>query len=539
MWTMNGMDGQNKPTEENNMRQNRILNYIGAASLLLAVCACGKEDLNTTTDTGNGGTVAALPEGTFVVDYSVSDGETSRAGEEGRLNTSISSLLYLLYDSEGQLVKEREIPGIDDNTTWPLTRENMSWEQREALKDTLNVGSTYTAVFLANTDAELFNDASDKAEQVFFYKTVTEGADGTSETTYANLQDVYLKLPSVPFNDKNMFYISKHTLSAKNADGTTVEYDRDTPYNCPVTLKRLVSRMDITKAEVTDEMIKEGLKEFYYQGETAEENKILQAVETALEKFADEACPEEELWNTNCDILKNKLKGKGANEKTVYSEVFESCLSQLVNNKCKGNSLYQSHVASWEENKDVSFTYTNQANIYNINSLQAEHRDDISSNSNYSVLDDGSIVAIVFSNSAKSVSVASDDFNQLSAFKVGKVYYILDTPWKVAMGPNEMVSLSCNPVKKISSTDIENSMSVSVTVDMESLFGNLNSFTSSNNDFIYAEGTVMQKDLIDAMNSVFSDKYGSWNDLKLTLQLPSLEEGNLELKASLTKQTNP
>ena len=40
---MNGMDGQNKPTEENNMRQNRILNYIGAASLLLAVCACGKK----------------------------------------------------------------------------------------------------------------------------------------------------------------------------------------------------------------------------------------------------------------------------------------------------------------------------------------------------------------------------------------------------------------------------------------------------------------------------------------------------------------
>ena len=232
---MNGMDGQNKPTEENNMRQNRILNYTGAAGLLLAVCACGKENLNTTTDTGNGGTVAALPEGTFVVDYSVSDGETSRAGKEGRLNTSISSLLYLLYDSEGQLVKEREIPGIDDNTTWPLTRENMTWEQRESLKDTLNVEMTYTAVFLANTDAELFKDASDKAAQVFFYKTVTEGADGTSETTYANLQDVYLKLPSVPFNDKNMFYISKHTLSAKNADGTMVEYDRDTPYNCPVT----------------------------------------------------------------------------------------------------------------------------------------------------------------------------------------------------------------------------------------------------------------------------------------------------------------
>lgn len=527
---MNGMDGQNKPTEENNMRQNRILNYIGVAGLLLAVCACSKEDLNTTSDGEKGGAVVALPEGTFVVDYSVSDGETSRAGEEGRLNTSISSLLYLLYDSEGQLVKEREIPGIGKDTKWPLERENMSWEQREALKDTLNVEMTYTAVFLANTDAELFKDASGKAEQVFFYKTVTEGADETSETTYANLQDVYLKLPSVPFNDKNMFYISKHTLSAKNADGTVVN-DRETPYNCPVTLKRLVSRMDITKAEVTDEMIKEGLKEFYYQGETASANKILQAVETALDNFAEEACPTGDLWNNNRGILKNKLKGKGAKEETVYSEVLEACLSHLVE-KCKENSLYQFHVKDWTGNTDVSFTYTNQANIYNINSLQAEHKNDISSNPNYSVLDDGSIVAIVFSNFAE-----SDDFNKLSAFKVGEVNYTLDTPWKVAMGPNEMVSLSCNPVKKISSTDTGNSMSVDVTVNMESLFGNLDSFTSDG--FIYAEGTnVTRQELLDAMEAVQS-QYGSWSALKLTLQLPSLEEGNLELKASLTKQTNP
>lgn len=515
------------------MKQNRILNYIGTAALLLAVCACGKENLNTTVDGGNGGAATALPEGTFVVDYSVSDGETSRTFKGGlNANQRISSLLYLLYDSEGRLVKEREIPEIGKDTKWPLTRENMSWEQREALKDTLNVGSTYTAVFLANTDAELFNNASDKAEQVFFYKTVTEGADGTSETTYANLQDVYLKLPSVPFNDGNMFYISKHTLSAKNADGTTVEYDRDTPYNCPVTLKRLVSRMDITKAEVTDEMIKEGLKEFYYR-ENADANKILKAVETALDKFAEDACPKDVSWDFNRGKLKEKLKDTGTDGQTVYSKVFESCLSQLVN-KCKDTELYESHVASWNKNIAVSFTYTNQANIYNINSLQATNKNDILSNPNYSVLEDGSIVTIVFSNFAE-----SDDFNKLSAFRVGEeVYYILDTPWKVAMGPNEMVSLSCNPVEKISSTDSRNSMSVDVTVNMKSLFGSLDDFLSSG--FSYGGTGVTKEALKNAINEVLTpDSYGSWNELKLTLQLPSLEERNLELKASLTKQTNP
>ena len=531
---MNGMDGQNKPTEENNMRQNRILNYIGVAGLLLVVCACSKEDLNTTSDGEKGGAVVALPEGTFVVDYSVSDGETSRAGEEGRLNTSISSMLYLLYDSEGMLIKERVIPDITDETTWPLTRDKMTWEQREALKDTLNVEMTYTAVFLANTDAELFKDASGKAEQVFFYKTVMTGTDGTSETRYDNLKDVYLKLPSVPFNDKNMFYISKHTLSAKEADGTVVN-DRETPYNCPVTLKRLVSRMDITKAEVTDEMIKEGLKEFYYQGETAEKNEILNAVETALEEFAVDACPDGELWNINRGKLKEKLKGIGTDGQTVYSKVFESCLSQLVN-KCKDNELYKSHVASWNKNTNVGFIYTNQANIYNINSLQAVHKDDILSNPNYSVLDNGSIAAIVFSNSTE-----SDGFNQLSAFKVGEVNYTLDTSWKVAMGPNEKNSLSCNPVAKIASTDTRKTMNAKVTVYMNSLFGSLDEFLSSGFSYDEIGGTGVTKEALkNAINDVLTpDSYGSWNDLKLTLQLPSLEEGNLELKASLTKQTNP
>lgn len=531
-------DGRIIQTEDSDMKHNRILNYIGAAGLLLAVCACGKENLNTTADGGSDGAATALPEGTFVVDYSVSDGETSRTFVGGlNANQRISSLLYLLYDSEGQLVKEREIPGIGQDTEWPLKRETMSWEQREALKDTLNSGSTYTAVFLANTDAELFKDASGKAEQVFFYKTVTEGTDGTSETTYANLQDVYLKLPSVPFNDKNMFYISKHTLSAKNADGTTVEYDRDTPYNCPVTLKRLVSRMDITKAEVTDGMIKDGLKEFYYPDENAEANKILKAVETALNNFAEEACPTEgDLWNKNLGILKNKLKGKGVNEKTVYSKVLESCLRQLVD-KCKDTELYESHVASWNKNIDVSFTYTKQANIYNINSLQAEHRDDISSNPKYSVLDDGRIVTIVFSNSA----VSYDDFNQLSAFEVGEADYTLDTPWKVVMGPNEMVSLSCNPVAKIASTDIGNPMSVDVTVNMESLFGNLDDFLSSGFSYDEIGGTGVTKEALkNAINEVLTpDSYSSWNDLKLTLQLPSLENDKLALKASLTEPTNP
>ena len=81
-------------------------------------------------------------------------------------------------------------------------------------------------------------------------------------------------------------------------------------------------------------------------------------------------------------------------------------------------------------------------------------------------------------------------------------------------------------------------MNAEVTVYMSSLFGSLDDFLSSG--FSY-EGTGVTKEALkNAINEVLTpDSYSSWDALKLTLQLPSLEKGNLELKASLTKQTNP
>ena len=224
-------DGRIIQTEDSDMKQNRILNYIGAAGLLLAVCACGKENLNTTADGENGGALAVLPEGTFVVDYSVSDGETSRAFEVGlNANQRISSLLYLLYDSEGQLVKEREIPDINDKTTWPLTRDKMTWEQREALKDTLNSGSTYTAVFLANVKKDLFGD------------TQTEELLQNKE----NLTEAVLYLPQTPFTDSNMYYLWKEKLEYTRPEGASDD-SRDNPLSKKIILRRLVSRIDMER----------------------------------------------------------------------------------------------------------------------------------------------------------------------------------------------------------------------------------------------------------------------------------------------------
>ena len=199
----------------------RYIIYLGMGLLALGLASCEREVLLEEPTGGN-----TLAEGHFVVDYS---GEvTTRAIKDNATKGErINSLTYLLYqwstdengNGEGTLVKSREIPGLEgDKEKWPLTRENMSWEQREALKDTLSVGGEYRAVFIANIARGLW-----------------EGGRYLKEsTTYST---AYLQLPDEPFADDNMFYLATAAI-----DGTTAT--REEPVNCPIVLKRVVTRTD-------------------------------------------------------------------------------------------------------------------------------------------------------------------------------------------------------------------------------------------------------------------------------------------------------
>ena len=202
------------------MKQYIIYIYIGIG-FILAFTSCEREVfVEWPTDSD------VLSEGSFVVDYS---GEiTTRAIKDNATKGErINSLTYLLYQwsidengkGEGVLLKSREIPGLNgSDEKWPLTRENMSWEQREALKDTLSVGGEYRAVFIANIARGLWNGER-------YLK------DSTSYST------AYLQLPAEPFADNNMFY-----LSTAEIDGTIAS--REEPVNCPIVLNRVVTRTD-------------------------------------------------------------------------------------------------------------------------------------------------------------------------------------------------------------------------------------------------------------------------------------------------------
>ena len=132
------------------------IHYIGALLLCIGwMTSCEDERF----DTGK----TAMPDGQFIVDYTADTGTSTRAlSEDVPAGKRINSLTYLLYSEEGTLLKRREVPGLDKDTEkWPLTRDNMTWEQREALKDTLETNTTYHAVFIANIDStELWKDAT-------------------------------------------------------------------------------------------------------------------------------------------------------------------------------------------------------------------------------------------------------------------------------------------------------------------------------------------------------------------------------------------
>ena len=204
----------------------QIYNIMVGMALMLGATSCEKEILDNGQAAG-----IALADGQFIVDYS---GEvTTRAiKDDAAKGERINSLTYLLYiqqDNDYVLEKRREIPGLDgDSEDWPLTRDNMTWEQREALKDTLMVGSNYRAVFVANADASLWGNTSPLV-----------GADlPTNRSVAPSYSSAYLQLPEdLAFNDGNMFYLAEAEINGAGQD-------RNTPYDCPITLKRVVTRTD-------------------------------------------------------------------------------------------------------------------------------------------------------------------------------------------------------------------------------------------------------------------------------------------------------
>lgn len=342
------------------MKHTILLNCLGAGLLLLAASACVDEQYTSVPVDGAAG--SALAEGTFVVDYVVSDGKDSRAviGDELAANKRIRSLLYLLYDSENMLVKERVIPNINEETTWPLLRATMTWEQREALKDTLDANSSYTAVFIANTDKTLFGDT--QTDEVLAGKE--------------NLSTLVLKLPQTPFADNNMYYFWSGAISYEKPDDAISEDSRDNPVSENIVLRRLVSRIDMEQMEITEEVIKEGFGDRF-------DNLLEEGIKQQLGELIDklEGDNPDATFLENCETLKTLLINKiGSKDETstLLGGTYTGFINELLE-VCKTadtdelKNPYNAQTALWSNFKTAELKFEDMHNTLSLESLTSSY----------------------------------------------------------------------------------------------------------------------------------------------------------------------
>lgn len=448
--------------------------------------------------------IPELPGGQFVVDYSVGETASRAFGENLPANQRISSLTYLLYDGDA-LVKKREIPAINTKTEWPLKRETMKWEQREALKDTLTAGVTYTAVFVANEDKTLFE------------KNLAE-ADTTYLTGEDKLSTVALQLPSVPFQDNSMFYLAKETIDA----ATTAKLDRHHPLNKPVTLKRIVSRTDIRrKAALEDADILAGLE----KGKMNE--TVTTAVDKALGEFRDALKKKDTLYGPNAEILLKCLK-----KTEVYAEAWKQASAEMITD-CKKNKLYTNQVAGWTSFTEATLAFPRLSNQFLISTLAATG--DVESSIQLTVDKDGSLSFCSFSNATEK----DEKLNVLTSLSLKNAAgneLKLGTALPIRGGKNVKKVYECNPIETISSTPTS-LKSVTVTLNLNTLVGTIDEVLNREE---FVNILVSKETFKRYINEVLSSyKNSTWNAFQLPVTVPDVSGDGISFKAAYTEQPAP
>lgn len=216
------------------------------AALLLAA-SCANDPVEEVLNPSAPGT--HLPGDTFIIDYAASTGEADTRADA---NERIQSLDYLVYQSTDggttyTLLKRRAIPDINTGTQWPLTRETMTWAQREALKDTLNTSCMYKMVFVANAADWIWksenatpptNDALENSSDIVL-QHANLPMDGTEAPKF---EDGRLILPPRVFTEKDMYYMETVEVDGKRYTEEKTAYKN-------VLLKRMINKVEVRLAD--------------------------------------------------------------------------------------------------------------------------------------------------------------------------------------------------------------------------------------------------------------------------------------------------
>lgn len=358
------------------------------AAFCLALLACTDENL-----TGNGMTnpdeQPTGETGKVVVDYTLdADEPASRAdgsetdSPETSSSSPIRSLTYLLYEKTGTdeadnvytLVKRREIRDITEKTQWPMTRENMTWNQREDLKDTLDRASVYKVVFVANAAASL-HDGKEVLINASLDVETPEGEE--PQEPLLNFTDAYLKMPQEAFTDDNLFYVT--TADFKSSEGA--DY-----VNQSLKLKRVVARTELSCIVNVpcSEAVKARLETYFYPQIKGSESDVSSADETIMAQICNNyttsvnslLADEQDLCGDYAGYIipvpegeesvtcKNKLEGLLKNlqnqpqefEPAVQVEVLEQLTENLMPTENDNSSFSKQY--AWKDASEVKITFS-------------------------------------------------------------------------------------------------------------------------------------------------------------------------------------
>lgn len=503
------------------MKRNSLYKWmcrvVGVTLGMVGLAACSSEEDELGLIQGPSGSSEAIASDAFIVDYGVGAETATRAEKAVR----IKSLFYLVYDSDGKLLKVRTIPDITTQTKWPLNRENMTWAQREALKDTLNSHNTYTAFFLANVQSEAALTASSGQTDLL----LNPGCLSTAQ----------LCLPQKSFDDTNMMYLWKETIKYQRPDGITE--DKDVPRNHPlskqIVLRRILSRMELTRAEVSDVVLKKKLveKAADYKGHLETELKSLFAEfkENVYKQLGSNA-----FYEPNCNYLYTLLSNKCAE---MAASIFQQenapsvpdYLSALQKQVTE-SAAYQSRTADWSGFTSSLMQIQKPYNRFSLETLAGSHVEVADETMVFPYPNVGGTACwIGFSSPGKAEGEVKPEAESLTGIHLWKdgasvLELSFATPLDMAIGKNEQANYVCDPIAFIEAASYQTQASFHFTLNMETVFKmTLDDFldlrTSLTERFAY-DGNLVKKEVFKEAIEAVAKQYGSWVAMTLSFTLP-------------------
>lgn len=419
-------------------------NMTKAAALMLAGCmavlSCSEElvvpeDRIPVVEEVGAGENGPVPDGAFIVDYSIDGGPSTRAAGEGKLR--ISSLDYYVYEkATGELLKKRRVSVDPETQEWPMNRENMTWEQRQALQDTLWRNTEYRILFIANVDYTLFNYGG-------YSESDPHPAVIRNDDNYATAR---ILLPAVPFNDDNMYCLWEGSLIASGDDEVVNRND--------IRLQRIVTRTDIRR---TDEptALRSLVENWVYA--TSFKEDVSSSVSTWINSFCDKInnCAqnlhplapirdyEEEIKNLTTILQNNTSR---------ITSVYENQILETYCSIIENSEVYKNRMQRWYDESDADrkarILYDSGQRVNAVGfDLKSYHDESFSNDSPLlEVSSDGGITVIGFSGSAPENTVSQIDFYSGSDVEL---FSIKDKAFCTGQGINLLYDVICDSASTV------------------------------------------------------------------------------------------